>query len=38
VIIIDVDTGYGRLFREQVLGADQGYDLDFCLPPAADAR
>jgi dihydroxy-acid dehydratase len=25
-------TGYGRLFHERVLGADQGCDLDFCVP------
>lgn len=29
-------TGYRRLFHEHVLGADQGCDFDFCLPPARD--
>jgi dihydroxy-acid dehydratase len=28
-------TGYGRLFHEHVLGADQGCDLDFCVPSPA---
>lgn len=27
-------TGYRRLFRDHVLGADRGCDLDFCVPPA----
>jgi dihydroxy-acid dehydratase len=26
------DRGYQRLFHEHVLGADQGCDLDFCVP------
>jgi dihydroxy-acid dehydratase len=30
-------TGYGRLFHEHVLGADQGCDLDFCVPAPVDA-
>ena len=25
-------TGYRKLFRDHVLGADQGCDFDFCLP------
>jgi hypothetical protein len=25
-------TGYPRLFRDHVLGADRGCDFDFCLP------
>jgi dihydroxy-acid dehydratase len=25
-------TGYRRLFRDHVLGADRGCDFDFCLP------
>jgi dihydroxy-acid dehydratase len=25
-------TGYRRLVRDHVLGADRGCDLDFCLP------
>ena len=27
-------TGYRRLFRDHVLGADRGCDFDFCLPSA----